>query len=75
MKLLKANALRRDAVDVWRLRVFIAEARKVAPAYVVDEDHDDVWLRRREQRTKCEEAKNRFEHVAGNAAGRPSLQA
>jgi hypothetical protein len=67
MKLLEADALRRDAVDVRRLRVLVAEAREVAPAHVVDEDHDDVRLRRGEQRTKGEEAKKVFEHANGNA--------
>ena len=42
MKLLEPNAFRCDAVDVRCLRVFVSKARKIAPAHVVDEDHDEI---------------------------------
>ncbi len=39
---LEAQALGGEAVDVRGLGILVAEARKVSPAHVVDEDHDDV---------------------------------
>jgi hypothetical protein len=55
MKLLEANPFRREAVYIRRLRVLISKAGEVSPAHVVDEDHDDVWLRRVKRRAKGEE--------------------
>jgi hypothetical protein len=46
----------------------IAEAREVAPAHVVDENHDKVRLRRGERRTESQHEEKLFEHVAGNVA-------
>ena len=42
VELLESNALLGQAVDIRRLGSFVAEAGKVSPSHVVDEDEDDV---------------------------------
>ena len=44
VELLESNALLGQAVDIRRLGSFVAEAGKISPSHVVNEDQYDVWL-------------------------------
>ena len=72
VKLLEANAFRREAINVWRLRVLVSKAGEVSPAHVINEDHDDVWLRRVKRRAKGEEEEDKSsKHVHETQRGQP----
>ena len=72
IELREANALGGEPIDVRRLRILVAEAGEVAPAHVVDEDHDEVRLpgglgrapERNEQRREDEETEDAFHFEA-----------
>ena len=44
VELFEADTLLGQAVDMRRLGSFVAEAGKISPSHIVNEDQDDVWL-------------------------------
>jgi hypothetical protein len=58
------NALSRQSIHVWRLRILVAETRKIAPPKVVTENHNDIRTLRSQGM-----AANHARNAAGKSIG------
>ena len=66
IKLLEANALLGQAINVWRLRGFISETGKIPPPHVINEHEHDVRLRGLRKQVKKTTNKDCYEWLHGN---------